>query len=68
MQMRLRGMFFFFSFLFSHMLMVSPPRNASGARARTLGGEVEERGLLPPVGQFDAGVAQLVEEGVRARL
>lgn len=35
---------------------------------RTLGGEVEERGLLPPVGQFDVGVAQLVEEGVCAGL
>lgn len=35
---------------------------------RTLGGEVEERRLLPPVGQLDVGVAQLVEEGVRAGL
>lgn len=34
----------------------------------TLGGEVEERRLLPPVGQLDVGVAQLVEEGVRAGL
>lgn len=31
---------------------------------RTLGGEIEQRGLLSPVGQFDVGVAQLVEEGV----
>lgn len=35
---------------------------------RTLGGEVEERRLLSPVGQLDVGVAQLVEEGVRAGL
>lgn len=34
----------------------------------TLGGEVEEGGLLPPVGQFDVGVSQLVEERVRAGL
>lgn len=30
--------------------------------APTLGSEVEERGLLSPVGQFDAGVTQLVKE------
>lgn len=36
--------------------------------SRTLGGEVEERRLLSPVGQLDIGVAQLVEEGVRAGL
>lgn len=36
--------------------------------SRTLGGEVEERRLLSPVGQLDVGVAQLVEEGVRAGL
>lgn len=35
---------------------------------RTLGGEVEKRGLLSPVGQFDVGVTQLVKEGVRAGL
>ena len=34
----------------------------------TLGGEIEQRGLLSPVGQFDVGVAQLVEEGVCAGL
>ena len=34
----------------------------------TLGGEIEEGGLLSPVGQFDVGVAQLVKEGVRAGL
>lgn len=49
---------------------VSSQRTSLGSRAArlTLGGEVEERGLLSAVGQLDVGVAQLVEEGVRAGL
>lgn len=37
-------------------------------RERTLGGEVEERGLLSAVGQLDVGVTQLIKEGVSAGL
>lgn len=33
-----------------------------------MGSEIEERGLLAPVGQLDVGVAQLVEKRVRAGL
>lgn len=38
------------------------------ACACTLGGEIEEGGLISPVGQFDVGVAQLVKERVGACL
>lgn len=42
------------------MLMIS----VLSVCVHTLGGEIEEGGLLSPVGQFDVGITQLIKEGV----